>query len=128
MPVRLGVAGPRLIDGQSCFIAMVTTEGVLVASDSRRYKAINAGGGANTVVTGDGTTEGPCVRSDTLKHAGAALTCLKSEDGQTKMKRAFDFSSRFDRPESIRAVCELQKHRLWVSDTNNFSNAGTGWA
>ena len=60
LPIPLGVAGPLLIDGCSYFLPMATTEGVLVASTHRGCKAINAGGGAVTVLTGDGMTRGPC--------------------------------------------------------------------
>ena len=43
--------GPILVDGQNYFLPMATTEGVLGSkSTSRGAKAINAGGGAVTVV------------------------------------------------------------------------------
>ncbi|OQE17084.1 hypothetical protein PENFLA_c025G07574 [Penicillium flavigenum] len=53
MPVPVGVVGSLVIDGKSYFVPMATTEGVLVASASRGSKAINLGGGAMTIVTGD---------------------------------------------------------------------------
>src|SRR5262249_35418094 len=76
MPLPVGVAGPLVIHGQSFFIPMATTEGVLVASTSRGCKAINSGGGAVTVLTGDGMTRGPCVSFETLERAGAAKIWL----------------------------------------------------
>jgi len=45
-------------------------------------KAINAGGGAVTVLTGDGMTRGPCIAFETLERAGAAKVWLDSEDGK----------------------------------------------
>ncbi|KAI9784355.1 MAG: 3-hydroxy-3-methylglutaryl-coenzyme A (HMG-CoA) reductase isozyme [Peltula sp. TS41687] len=104
MPIPLGVAGPLVIDGQSYFLPMATTEGVLVASTSRGCKAIMAGGGAVTVLTGDGMTRGPCVSFETLQRAGAAKLWLDSEIGQKVMKKAFDSTSRFARLQSMKTA------------------------
>ncbi|KAI9870128.1 MAG: 3-hydroxy-3-methylglutaryl-coenzyme A (HMG-CoA) reductase isozyme, partial [Pleopsidium flavum] len=104
MPLPLGVAGPLVIDGRNYFLPMATTEGVLVASTSRGCKAINAGGGAITVLTGDGMTRGPCVGFETLARAGAAKIWLDSEEGQKDMKRAFNSTSRFARLQSMKTA------------------------
>ncbi|KAI1333591.1 3-hydroxy-3-methylglutaryl-CoA reductase [Xylariaceae sp. FL0016] len=104
LPLPVGVAGPLVIDGQSFFIPMATTEGVLVASTSRGCKAINAGGGAVTVLTGDGMTRGPCVAFETLERAGAAKLWLDSEDGQNTMKKAFNSTSRFARLQTMKTA------------------------
>ncbi|EXL39542.1 hydroxymethylglutaryl-CoA reductase (NADPH) [Fusarium oxysporum f. sp. radicis-lycopersici 26381] len=97
MPVPVGVAGPIVIDGKSYFVPMATTEGVLVASTSRGCKAINASGGATTVLTHDGMTRGPCVGFETLDRAGAAKLWLDSDIGQNIMKEGFNSTSRFAR-------------------------------
>ncbi|KAF5611598.1 hydroxy methyl glutaryl reductase [Fusarium subglutinans] len=104
MPLPVGVAGPLVIDGQSYFIPMATTEGVLVASASRGCKAINSGGGAITVLTADGMTRGPCVAFETLERAGAAKLWLDSEAGQDMMKKAFNSTSRFARLQSMKTA------------------------
>jgi hydroxymethylglutaryl-CoA reductase (NADPH) len=104
MPLPVGVAGPIVIDGQSYFLPMATTEGVLVASTSRGAKAINAGGGAVTVLTGDGMTRGPCIGFETLERAGAAKVWLDSEIGQKTMKKAFDSTSRFARCQTLKTA------------------------
>ena len=104
MPLPVGVAGPIVIDGQSYFLPMATTEGVLVASTSRGAKAINAGGGAITVLTGDGMTRGPCIGFETLERAGAAKVWLDSEAGQKTMKKAFDSTSRFARLQTMKTA------------------------
>lgn len=104
MPIPLGVAGPLVIDGQPYYIPMATTEGVLVASTNRGCKAINAAGGAVTVLTGDGMTRGPCVAFRTLARAGAAKLWLDSEEGQKTMKKAFNSTSRFARLQSMRTA------------------------
>lgn len=101
MPLPVGVAGPLVIDGQSFFIPMATTEGVLVASASRGCKAINSGGGAVTVLTADGMTRGPCVTFETLERTGAAKLWLDSEIGQSVMKSAFNSTSRFARLQTM---------------------------
>ncbi|KAM5343523.1 hypothetical protein ACJ41O_012060 [Fusarium nematophilum] len=104
MPLPVGVAGPLVIDGQSYFIPMATTEGVLVASASRGCKAINSGGGAITVLTADGMTRGPCVSFETLERAGAAKLWLDSDAGQAMMKKAFNSTSRFARLQTMKTA------------------------
>lgn len=104
MPLPVGVAGPLSIDGKSYFLPMATTEGVLVASTSRGCKAINAGGGAVTVLTADGMTRGPCIGFKTLVRAGQAKIWLDSEEGQRKMKEAFNSTSRFARLQSLKTA------------------------
>lgn len=104
LPLPVGVAGPLVIDGQSYFIPMATTEGVLVASTSRGCKAINSGGGAITVLTSDGMTRGPCVSFETLERAGAAKLWLDSEAGQATMKKAFNSTSRFARLQHMKTA------------------------
>ena len=101
LPLPCGVAGPMVIDGQSYFLPMATTEGVLVASTNRGCKAINAGGGAITMLTGDGMTRGPCVGFSTLSRAGAAKVWLDSDEGQNTMKKAFNSTSRFARLQTM---------------------------
>ncbi|KAJ5996972.1 hypothetical protein N7522_008632 [Penicillium canescens] len=104
LPLPLGVAGPINIDGQSYFIPMATTEGVLVASTSRGSKAINAGGGAVTVLTGDGMTRGPCVTFPTLARAAAAKVWIDSEEGRSIITAAFNSTSRFARLQSLKTA------------------------
>ena len=104
LPLPLGVAGPLMIDGQNYFIPMATTEGVLVASTSRGAKAINAGGGAITCLTGDGMTRGPCIGFPTLARAGTAKLWLDSDDGYHLMKNAFNSTSRFARLKSLKTA------------------------
>ena len=104
LPLPCGVAGPMVIDGQSYYLPMATTEGVLVASTNRGCKAINAGGGAVTVLTGDGMTRGPCVGFSTLARAGAAKVWLDSDEGQHTMRKAFNSTSRFARLQTMKTA------------------------
>ncbi|KAK4542915.1 hypothetical protein LTR36_006104 [Oleoguttula mirabilis] len=103
MPLPLGVAGPLTIDGRSYFLPMATTEGVLVASTSRGCKAINAGGGAVTVLTADGMTRGPCIGFETLTRAAAAKVWLDGVEGQKVMREAFNSTSRFARLQQLKS-------------------------
>lgn len=104
MPLPVGVAGPIVIDGKSYYLPMATTEGVLVASTSRGAKAINAGGGAVTVLTGDGMTRGPCCGFETLTRAATAKVWVDSELGQKVMKEAFNSTSRFARLQQLKTT------------------------
>lgn len=104
MPLPVGIIGPLVIDGVPYHIPMATTEGCLVASAMRGCKAINAGGGAITVLTKDGMTRGPCVRFPTLTRSGACKIWLDSEEGQLKAKKAFNSTSRFARLQHIQTA------------------------
>ncbi|KAL5338355.1 hydroxymethylglutaryl-coenzyme A reductase-domain-containing protein [Aspergillus crustosus] len=104
MPVPVGLAGPLTIDKKSYFLPMATTEGVLVAGVMRGSKAINAGGGIQTVLTADGMTRGPCVTFDSLGRTAAAKEWLDSTAGQTIMKKAFDSTTRYGRLQSIKTA------------------------
>lgn len=104
MPLPVGVIGPLVIDGVPYHIPMATTEGCLVASAMRGCKAINSGGGAVTVLTKDGMTRGPCVRFPSLARSGACKIWLDSIEGQEKIKKAFNSTSRFARLQHIQTA------------------------
>lgn len=104
MPLPVGVAGPLIIDNKSYHIPMATTEGCLVASTMRGCKAINAGGGVETVLTQDGMTRGPCVLFPSLSRAGGCKIWLDSEEGQKTIKKAFNSTSRFARLQHIKTA------------------------
>jgi len=104
MPVPVGVAGPLRVDGHSVFLPMATTEGALIASTSRGCKAINAGGGAITVMTGGGMTRAPVVRFRNVSRAGAAKDYIDSSEGQDMVRKAFESTSRFMRLQRVTAT------------------------
>ncbi|KAF9380042.1 3-hydroxy-3-methylglutaryl-coenzyme A (HMG-CoA) reductase isozyme [Podila verticillata] len=103
MPLPVGVAGPFNIDGESLYLPMATTEGCLVASTSRGCKAINAGGGATTVLLADGMTRGPCVEFPNIIEAGAAKKWLEGE-GLQVMQDAFNSTTRFGRLRKLKVA------------------------
>lgn len=82
LPLPVGAAGTLVIDGRNYFIPMATTEGVLVASASRGCKAINAGGGAVTVINADGMTRGPCLAFSSVSRAAEAKQWIDSDEGR----------------------------------------------
>lgn len=104
MPLPVGIAGPLIVDGTPYHIPMATTEGCLVASAMRGCKAINLGGGVQTVLTKDGMTRGPCVSFPSLKRAGACKIWLDSEEGQASIKKVFNSTSRFARLQHIQTA------------------------
>ncbi|XBW38817.1 hypothetical protein QEN19_004409 [Hanseniaspora menglaensis] len=104
MPLPVGTFGPMIIDDVPYHIPMATTEGCLVASAMRGCKAINAGGGVTTVLTKDGMTRGPCVRFASLKRSGMCKLWIDSEEGQEKIKKAFNSTSRFARLQNVQTA------------------------
>ncbi|KAG0336245.1 3-hydroxy-3-methylglutaryl-coenzyme A (HMG-CoA) reductase isozyme [Podila humilis] len=103
MPLPVGVAGPFNIDGEMLYLPMATTEGTLIASTSRGCKAINAGGGATTVLLADGMTRGPCVEFPNVIEAGAAKKWLENE-GLQVMQDAFNSTTRFGRLRKLKVA------------------------
>jgi len=104
LPVPVGIAGPLMIDGIKIHIPMATTEGCLVASTSRGCKAINASGGANTVLTQDAMTRGPCVEFPSIARAAKAKIYLDSEEGFAEVKTVFESTSRFARLQTLKSA------------------------
>jgi hydroxymethylglutaryl-CoA reductase (NADPH) len=103
MPIPVGVAGPMNIDGDMIHIPMATTEGCLIASTARGCKAINAGGGATTILTADGMTRGPCVEFPSIIGAGACKRFIE-EEGSEIIKAAFNSTSRFARLRKLKVA------------------------
>ncbi|KAJ3017082.1 UNVERIFIED_CONTAM: 3-hydroxy-3-methylglutaryl-coenzyme A (HMG-CoA) reductase isozyme [Siphonaria sp. JEL0065] len=101
MPIPVGVAGPLVINGKPLYIPMATTEGCLVASTSRGCKAINAGGGARTVLTNDGMTRGPVVQFDSATEANKCKQWIEGA-GRAIIEAEFSSTSRFAKIQSIK--------------------------
>lgn len=103
MPIPVGVAGPMNIDGDMIHIPMATTEGCLIASTARGCKAINAGGGASTILTADGMTRGPCVEFPSILRAAACKRFIE-EEGKDIVTEAFNSTSRFARLRKLKVA------------------------
>ncbi|OEL34889.1 3-hydroxy-3-methylglutaryl-coenzyme A reductase 1 [Dichanthelium oligosanthes] len=67
--VPVGVAGPLLLDGRQYHVPMATTEGCLVASVNRGFRAIAASGGAVSVLLRDAMSRAPVVKLPSAKRA-----------------------------------------------------------
>lgn len=103
MPIPVGAAGPMIIDGDSIHLPMATTEGCLVASVTRGCKAINAGGGATTVLIADSMTRGPCVEFPNIIDAGLCKRWIDQE-GLDIVTEAFNSTSRFARVRKLQVA------------------------
>jgi hydroxymethylglutaryl-CoA reductase (NADPH) len=91
------------IDGDLIHIPMATTEGCLVASTARGCKAINAGGGATTIVVADGMTRGPCVEFPDINRAAECKRWIEQE-GEAVVTEAFNSTSRFARVRKLKVA------------------------
>ncbi|TIA76199.1 hypothetical protein E3P91_00101 [Wallemia ichthyophaga] len=112
MPIPVGIAGPLQIDGDLTPIPMATTEGTLVASTSRGCKAINAGGGATTVLTRDGMTRGPALEFPSVIDASLCKRFIDSAEGALYMMNNFNQTSRFAKLQKLK--CTLAGRTLYV--------------
>ncbi|OMJ22110.1 3-hydroxy-3-methylglutaryl-coenzyme A reductase [Smittium culicis] len=104
MPIPVGMAGPLLINDESLYIPMATTEGALIASTSRGCKAISLSGGVSSFLVNDGMTRGPCLEMVNLKSAYELKMWLDSEDGFQELKESFESTSRFAKLLSIKTT------------------------
>ncbi|EIW77096.1 hypothetical protein CONPUDRAFT_62715 [Coniophora puteana RWD-64-598 SS2] len=104
IPIPLGVAGPLKIDNESVHIPMATAEGTLVASTSRGCKALNAGGGVTTVLTGDAMTRGPAIDFPSITMAAAAKLWIDSDEGYQIIREAFESTSRFAKLQRLKTA------------------------
>ncbi|PVU86723.1 hypothetical protein BB561_006585 [Smittium simulii] len=104
LPIPVGLAGPLLINDESLFIPMATTEGALIASTSRGCKAISLSGGVKSFLLNDGMTRGPCLELPDLSTAYDLKMWLDSEDGFGEIKANFESTSRFAKLLSTKAT------------------------
>jgi hydroxymethylglutaryl-CoA reductase (NADPH) len=109
VPLPCGLAGPILVDGQEVFVPMATTEGCLVASTHRGCKAINAGGGATTVLLDDGMTRGPVMKVPNLQYAADLKAWVEDPAHYAALEEAFNSSSRFARLRSIKVAVAARR-------------------
>nr|UJH41136.1 hydroxymethylglutaryl-CoA reductase [Pardosa pseudoannulata] len=101
VPVPVGVAGPLLLDGETLYVPMATTEGCLVASTNRGCRALALSGGVRSSLLGDGMTRGPVVRLPSEIEAGEIKKWVEKRENFEILKAAFDSTSRFARLQSI---------------------------
>ncbi|XP_017039847.1 3-hydroxy-3-methylglutaryl-coenzyme A reductase [Drosophila ficusphila] len=96
VPIPVGYAGPLLLDGETYYVPMATTEGALVASTNRGCKALSVRG-VRSVVEDVGMTRAPCVRFPSVARAAEAKSWIENDDNYQLVKTEFDSTSRFGR-------------------------------
>jgi hydroxymethylglutaryl-CoA reductase (NADPH) len=104
VPIPIGAVGPLLLDGKEYIVPMATTEGCLVASTHRGAKALSFAleGSIQSVLYKDGMTRGPAIDMPSAKRAGELKTWLEQPENYSKVKQAFDGTSRFARLQEIK--------------------------
>ncbi|KAJ9562983.1 hypothetical protein OSB04_008143 [Centaurea solstitialis] len=119
--IPVGIAGPLLLDGMEFSVPMATTEGCLVASTNRGCKAINASGGAASVLLKDGMTRAPVVRFATAKRAADLKFFLEEPLNFQTLASVFNRSSRFGRLQRIQ--CAIAGKNLYIRFTCSTGDA-----
>lgn len=104
VPIPLGVVGPLVINGESLYVPMATTEGCLVASTNRGCKALTVSGGCSAVVLKDAITRAPCVRMPSAVRAAALKKWVSVAENYAVLEKAFNSTTSFGRLESIDAT------------------------
>ncbi|KAK1313095.1 3-hydroxy-3-methylglutaryl-coenzyme A reductase 1 [Acorus calamus] len=110
--IPVGVAGPLVLDGTEYYVPMATTEGCLVASTNRGFKAILASGGAESVVLKDGMTRAPAVRFGSAKKAARLKFFVEDPINFDTLSVVFNRSSRFARLQGIQ--CAMAGKNLYM--------------
>ncbi|XP_071691354.1 3-hydroxy-3-methylglutaryl-coenzyme A reductase 1-like [Rutidosis leptorrhynchoides] len=119
--IPVGIAGPLMLDGMEFSVPMATTEGCLVASTNRGCKAINASGGATSVILKDGMTRAPVVRFASVKRAAELKFFLEEPLNFQTLASIFNRSSRFGRLQSIK--CAIAGKNLYIRFTCSTGDA-----
>jgi len=111
VPVPVGVAGPLKLDDQIYHVPMATTEGCLLASTNRGFRALFQQGIKSRVVA-DGMTRAPVVRFTSAIECSAAKIWMEDPDNFNLIKDSFDSSSRFARLTKI--TCRIAGRYLFI--------------
>ncbi|XP_074586093.1 3-hydroxy-3-methylglutaryl-coenzyme A reductase 3-like [Curcuma longa] len=112
LQLPVGVPGPLLLDGSQYYVPMATTEGCLVASVSRGFKAIALSGGATSVIFGDGITRALMARLPSAGRAAELQAFLENPNNLETLTELFNRSSRFARLQTIK--CALAGRNLYM--------------
>ncbi|KAI3780824.1 hypothetical protein L2E82_10816 [Cichorium intybus] len=119
--IPVGVAGPMLLDGKEFSVPMATTEGCLVASTNRGFKAIYVSGGATSILLKDGMTRAPVVRFGTARRAADLKFFLEEPLNFETLASVFNKSSRFGRLQKIQ--CAIAGKNLYIRFTCSTGDA-----
>ncbi|KAL4572999.1 hypothetical protein LXL04_019795 [Taraxacum kok-saghyz] len=119
--IPVGIAGPLLLDGKEFSVPMATTEGCLVASTNRGFKAIHVSGGATSILLKDGMTRAPVVRFATARRAADLKFFLEEPLNFETIASVFNKSSRFGRLQTVR--CAIAGKNLYIRFTCSTGDA-----
>jgi len=119
--IPVGIAGPLLLDGKEFSVPMATTEGCLVASTNRGFKAIHISGGATSILLKDGMTRAPVVRFATARRAADLKFFLEEPLNFETIASVFNKSSRFGRLQTVR--CAIAGKNLYIRFTCSTGDA-----
>ncbi|KAL4573006.1 hypothetical protein LXL04_019799 [Taraxacum kok-saghyz] len=119
--IPVGIAGPLLLDGKEFSVPMATTEGCLVASTNRGFKAIHVSGGATSILLKDGMTRAPVVRFATARRAADLKFFLEEPLNFKTIASVFNKSSRFGRLQTVR--CAIAGKNLYIRFTCSTGDA-----
>lgn len=100
VPLPVGLVGPLLLNGETVYVPMATTEGCLVASTNRGAKAITQGGGATAEIVRDGITRAPCVRMRSAQEAAHLKVWCEEPRNFAVLKAAFESTTSFGKLKS----------------------------
>lgn len=101
VPLPLGVVGPMVMNGESLYVPMATTEGCLVASTNRGCKAISASGGCRALLLKDAITRAPCIRFPTASRAADLKKWIEIPVNYKRIEEAFNSTTSFGRLDSV---------------------------
>ncbi|KAM2052421.1 hypothetical protein ACFX16_033919 [Malus domestica] len=109
--IPVGVAGPLLLDGEEYMVSMATTEGCLMASTNRGFKAIYASGGAESVLFNDSMTRAPIVRFRSVVRAAQLKFFVENPLNFNALAVVFNRSSRFAKLEKD-SMCDSRQESV----------------
>ncbi|CAM9335802.1 unnamed protein product, partial [Ectocarpus fasciculatus] len=104
VPLPLGVVGPLLMNGESVYVPMATTEGCLVASTNRGCKAISQSGGCSALLLKDAITRAPCLRFPTATRAAALKLWVERDENYKTIEAAFNSTTNYGKLHSVSAT------------------------
>lgn len=100
-PIPVGVVGPLVVNNQTFYVPMATTEGALIASTCRGARAIKEAGGCDSVLTADGMTRAPLLQMPSMKAATDLKKWVEVPENYQRLVDAFNSTTRYGRVKEI---------------------------
>ena len=114
--VPLGVVGPLIVNGQSFYMPMATTEGALLASTNRGMpfqlsdpfvgiSALSKCGGVTARVVNDGMTRAPILKCKTMDDCLKIKNYLDTEEGYKALCASFESTTSHGKVKVFTSEC-----------------------